>query len=79
MVKNLNDASKGEMSIAAGGLIKQAILRDPHATDAWDSKNSTVFSKCFPAAAWTLHFKSTPQRFTPLLPRDVSTLPLTLM
>lgn len=40
---NLNP-NKGEMSIGVGGLIKQAILRDPHPSTAWDSENTAMFN-----------------------------------
>lgn len=32
------------MSLGAGGLIKQSILRDPHASNAWDSDNTVMFN-----------------------------------
>ncbi|KUJ20107.1 uncharacterized protein LY89DRAFT_682890 [Mollisia scopiformis] len=43
LVGNPNLPSEGEMGIAAGGLIRQAILRDPHASEVWDCKNVTTF------------------------------------
>jgi hypothetical protein len=36
--------NNGEMSIGAGGLIKQSILRDPHLSSAWDSDNTVMFN-----------------------------------
>ena len=32
------------MSLGVGGMIKQAILRDPHPSTAWDSDNTTMFN-----------------------------------
>jgi hypothetical protein len=32
------------MSLGAGGLIKQSILRDPHPSDAWDTDNTAMFN-----------------------------------
>jgi hypothetical protein len=39
-----NNPSDSEMSIGAGGLIKQSILRDPHPSTAWDSENTALFN-----------------------------------
>ena len=33
-----------EMSLGAGGLIKQSILRDPHLSAAWDTENTAMFN-----------------------------------
>ena len=32
------------MSLGVGGMIKQAILRDPHPSSAWDSDNTAMFN-----------------------------------
>jgi hypothetical protein len=39
-----NPIYNGEMSLGVGGLIKQSILRDPHASTAWDSENTAMFN-----------------------------------
>ena len=39
-----NPLDYSEMSIGAGGFIKQSILRDPHASTAWDSDNTVMFN-----------------------------------
>lgn len=39
-----NNPGDSEMSIGAGGLIKQSILGDPHPATAWDSENTALFN-----------------------------------
>ncbi|PMD28575.1 hypothetical protein NA56DRAFT_653256 [Hyaloscypha hepaticicola] len=39
-----NPLDYSEMSVGADGFIKQFILRDPHASTAWDSDNTVMFN-----------------------------------
>lgn len=44
-IQNPNFATAdGEMGIAAGGLIQQSILPDPHPKGAWDGDKTSMFS-----------------------------------
>ncbi|TVY90806.1 hypothetical protein LAWI1_G005376, partial [Lachnellula willkommii] len=45
VIQNPNFAhTEGEMGIAAGGLIKQSILADPHPKAAWDGAKTAIFN-----------------------------------
>jgi hypothetical protein len=44
LLDTCNGTVSPEMSLGAGGLITQSILRDPHPSAAWDTENTVMFN-----------------------------------